>query len=62
MTNKEDKFFIDEIVNDVFITLWFHIDSYDEDKALFQHWLISVSKYKAIDFKRKRENKKVSIR
>lgn len=57
MLSAEEKYYVDEIVNDVLTTLWFHMDSYDETKAPFLHWLISVSKYKAIDYKRKIANK-----
>jgi RNA polymerase sigma-70 factor, ECF subfamily len=52
---KEDyeKDFIDECYNDVFTTIWFNIDCFDEEKGNFKNWLISITKYKAIDIKRK---------
>ena len=52
---KEDyeKDLIDECYNDVFTTIWFNIDCFDEEKGNFKNWLISITKYKAIDIKRK---------
>lgn len=48
-----EKDFIDECYNDVFTTIWFNIDCFDEEKGNFKNWLISITKYKAIDIKRK---------
>lgn len=47
---------IDECVNDVFLALWNNIESYQEEKGNFKGWLIAISKYKAIDYKRKMAN------
>ncbi|CDI49927.1 sigma-70 family RNA polymerase sigma factor [Clostridium tetani] len=49
---------IEECVNDVFMVIWNNIDSFKEDKGSFKSWLIAISKYKAIDYRRKlaREN------
>ncbi|AAO36313.1 DNA-directed RNA polymerase sigma-70 factor [Clostridium tetani] len=49
---------IEECVNDVFMVVWNNIDSFREDKGSFKSWLIAISKYKAIDYRRKlaREN------
>lgn len=44
---------IEECVNDVFLCLWNNIDSFDQSKGNFKNWLIAVTKYKAIDYKRK---------
>lgn len=33
--------------------MWSNIDSFDENKGNFKHWIAAISKYKAIDYKRK---------
>ena len=44
---------IDECFNDVLIAIWRNIDCYDSTKGSLRNFLISVAKYKAIDYKRK---------
>lgn len=44
---------IDECVNDIFMSIWNNIDSFDEQKGRFKSWLTAVAKYKAIDYNRK---------
>lgn len=44
---------IEECVNDTFWSIWINIDSFDEDKGEFKHWISAISKFKAIDYKRK---------
>lgn len=44
---------VEECANDVFWSVWNNIDSFDEDKGEFKHWIAAISKYKAIDYKRK---------
>lgn len=48
-----EKQLIDECFDDILMIIWHYIDSYDINKGNFVSWLISVSKYKAIDYKRK---------
>lgn len=48
-----EKEFVDECYNDVFTTIWFNIDCFNEEKGCFRNWLISITKYKALDIKRK---------
>lgn len=43
----------DECMNDVLFAVWQNIDSFDINKNTFQNWLAGVSRYKAIDCKRK---------
>ena len=43
----------EECMNDVFLAVWDHSSSFDETKGSFQKWLAGVTKYKAIDYKRK---------
>ncbi|WP_027625995.1 sigma-70 family RNA polymerase sigma factor [Clostridium lundense] len=44
---------IDECINDVFLSSWNNIDSFHSEKGNFKSWIIAISKYKAIDYKRK---------
>lgn len=44
---------VDECLNDVLFAVWQNIDSFDINKNTFQNWLAGVSRYKAIDCKRK---------
>jgi RNA polymerase sigma-70 factor, ECF subfamily len=53
LDSSYDKANIDECMNDVLMTLWYNIDTFDEQRGKFTNWLISVSKFKAIDYKRK---------
>lgn len=42
-----------ECINDVFLLVWNKHNLYNPQKSSFKNWLLSVSKYKAIDYKRK---------
>lgn len=42
-----------ECLNDVLLKTWEKINYHDESKSKFTSWLIAVSKYNAIDYKRK---------
>lgn len=42
-----------ECVNDVLLKVWEKISYHDETKNKFSSWLIAVSKYNALDYKRK---------
>lgn len=52
LDNSHEESYIDQCYNDVMLTIWFNINKYDEKKGEFKNWLISVVKFKAIDFKR----------
>lgn len=52
LDNSHEESYIDQCYNDVMLTIWFNIKKYDENKGKFKNWLISVVKFKAIDFKR----------
>jgi len=41
-----------ECVNDIYLLVWNKHQLYDSEKASFKNWLLAVSKYKAIDYKR----------
>lgn len=44
---------VEECFNDILISLWRNLDCYDSEKGSLKNFLISVSKYKSIDYKRK---------
>lgn len=48
--SKED---VEECVSDIFVGVWNNISKYDESITTFKKWFISVSKYKAIDYRRR---------
>lgn len=43
----------EECVSDVLLLIWKNINSFDSDKNEFKNWICAISKYKAIDYKRK---------
>jgi len=45
--------YLEECINDVFLSVWNNIESFDETKGNFKCWIAAISKYKAIDYKRK---------
>ncbi|NFV14564.1 sigma-70 family RNA polymerase sigma factor [Clostridium sporogenes] len=45
--------YVEECANDVFWSVWSNIDSFDREKGNFKYWIAAISKYKAIDYKRK---------
>lgn len=44
---------MDECVDDILLIVWYNISSYDANLGQFRSWLLSVAKFKAIDYKRK---------
>ncbi|WP_234117219.1 sigma-70 family RNA polymerase sigma factor [Clostridium hydrogenum] len=42
-----------ECVNDIFLLVWNKHHLYNPEKSSFKNWLLAISKYKAIDYKRK---------
>lgn len=49
--SKED---IEECVADVFLDAWIKIAEFDEEKANFRTWLLMLTKYKALTYRRKK--------
>ncbi|MDO5518586.1 MAG: sigma-70 family RNA polymerase sigma factor [Clostridium sp.] len=43
----------DECINDVLLGIWNNIDSFDESRSTFKNWVIGISRFKSIDYKRK---------
>ncbi len=48
LTNYEE-----ECVDDVLMSIWDNIKSFDSSKNTFKNWICAISKYKAIDYKKK---------
>lgn len=48
LTNYEE-----ECIDDVLMSVWNNIKSFDKSKNTFKNWICAVSKYKAIDYKKK---------
>ena len=44
---------VEECINDVFLAIWNHVDSFQGDEADFKKWIYKVAKYQAIDYYRK---------
>lgn len=53
LNNSVEVSEIDECFNDVLLSIWNNIDCYDETKGKLCNFLISISKYRALDYKRK---------
>lgn len=43
----------DECINDILLGIWNNIDKFDESRSEFKNWISGISKFKAIDYKRK---------
>ncbi|ADY55748.1 RNA polymerase, sigma-24 subunit, ECF subfamily [Syntrophobotulus glycolicus DSM 8271] len=52
-TGNDEQQNIEECINDVFLSVWSNIESFDETKGNFKSWIAAISKYKAIDYKKK---------
>lgn len=48
--NKQD---IEECISDIFVKLWKSIDRYDADKGSLKNYIISISRFTAIDYYRR---------
>lgn len=53
MLGRENRESAKECINDVFLLVWNKHNLYNPEKSSFKNWLLAVSKYKAIDYKRK---------
>lgn len=54
--NKED---IEECVSDVFLDAWLKIEEFDEEKGNFRTWLLVLTKYKSLTYRRDKKAPKV---
>lgn len=53
LNSSFDCQYIEECANDVFLSVWNNIESFDKEKGNFRYWITAIAKYKAIDYKRK---------
>lgn len=53
LSSCNDHQCIEECVNDIFLSIWNNIESFNNTKGSFKSWIIAVSKYKSIDYRRK---------
>lgn len=44
---------VEECTNDVFMKIWENIECFDDTKGTFKTWIMAISKFKAIDYRRK---------
>ena len=50
---KDLNYYQEECMNDILLSIWNNIDSYDKDKNTLKNWIGVISKYNTIDYKRK---------
>ncbi|MFZ7102055.1 MAG: sigma-70 family RNA polymerase sigma factor [Peptococcaceae bacterium] len=50
--NKED---IEECVADIFFDAWMKINEFDQERGNFRTWLLILTKYKALTYKRRKK-------
>ena len=43
----------EECVNDIIFSIWNNINSFNKEKNSFKNWIAAISKYKALDYKKK---------
>lgn len=43
----------EECINDVYLGIWNNMASFNREKNILKNWIAAVTKYKAIDYKRK---------
>lgn len=50
---KELSYYHEECINDILLSIWNNINSFDNKKNTLKNWIGVISKYKTIDYKRK---------
>jgi RNA polymerase sigma-70 factor, ECF subfamily len=50
----KDVGFIEECINDVFLSVWSNARKFQGDTTNFKQWIFAIAKFKAIDFYRKK--------
>ncbi|SDZ20415.1 sigma-70 family RNA polymerase sigma factor [Bacillus sp. 166amftsu] len=56
---RHERVEIEECYNDVLLILWYKIDSFQIKKGQLKNWIISIAKFKALDYKRKLKQKHI---
>lgn len=50
---RDLSYYQEECVNDILLSIWNNIESYDNKKNTLKNWIGVISKYKTVDYKRK---------
>lgn len=50
---RDLSYYQEECLNDILLSIWNNIESYDNKKNTLKNWIGVISKYKTIDYKRK---------
>lgn len=50
---RELAIYEEECISDVFLAIWDNIEYFDQNKNTFKNWICAISKYKAINYKKK---------
>lgn len=58
---SSDQSLAEEVLQEVFIKLWTHKAKYDETKGKFSSWIVTITRYTAIDIIRAKKNENVSL-
>ncbi|UOQ91705.1 sigma-70 family RNA polymerase sigma factor [Halobacillus shinanisalinarum] len=56
-----DQTLAEEVLQEVFIKLWTNKATYDETKGKFSSWIVTITRYTAIDIIRKNKNQTVAL-
>ncbi len=56
-----DQTLAEEVLQEVFIKLWTKKASYDNSKGKFSSWIVTITRYTAIDLIRKNNNKNYTL-
>ncbi|MBL4933445.1 sigma-70 family RNA polymerase sigma factor [Clostridium paridis] len=49
-----DGDYMEECINDVFLSIWSNIDKFIGDERKFKNWICAIAKHKSIDYSRKK--------
>lgn len=52
-TLMDAKIYEEECVDDVLLSIWNNIEKFDNEKNSFKNWIGSISKYRAINYRKK---------
>lgn len=58
---SSDQTLAEEVLQEVFIKLWTHKAKYDDSKGKFSSWLVTITRYTAIDLIRANKKHSVSL-
>ncbi|RWZ51421.1 sigma-70 family RNA polymerase sigma factor [Halobacillus fulvus] len=58
---SSDQSLAEEVLQEVFIKLWTHKAKYDETKGKFSSWIVTITRYTAIDLIRARKQDSFSL-